>query len=451
MTPPEFFCPLPAFSANVEPSLSRGLLLAQLISLVLLLGILWMLPSPAAAQGRGGAGTRPDATLETLNQGEALIRAGRREKAEEKFGEVLKRDPSNAAALVWLGEISLSRRDLQKAEAYAQRAERANPNHAPVHALLGTIYEQKKEPRKAESEFKKALIIDPAYLQARLLLGRRYLADGKMDQALEQYREAAKAAPDNKSVRESMVMAYLQAGRTVDALNEVKAIVPKWPKDPALRNSLGALYGRNGDSTRALQEFQEALKLDPNFAPAYLNMGDYYLALNDRPKALENYIKAGQLSPALAEASWKAGDLYLADRKIDEAIAAYRRALQANPNAVVPTINLARVYSEERPDLKQALNLAQRAEKLAPADWYVNDVLGWVQFQMGKTDEAVRLLEKARRTEPRAARPRYHLGMAYLKQGKKTAAAAELREAVALAPSLPQRAEIDKLLEELPR
>jgi tetratricopeptide (TPR) repeat protein len=272
-----------------------------------------------------------------------------------------------------------------------------------------------------------------------------------MDQALEQYREAAKTAPDNKSIRDSLVMAYLQAGRPVDALNEVKAMVPKWPKDPALRNTLGALYGRNGDSTRALQEFQEALKLDPNFAPAYLNMGDNYLALNDRPKALENYVKAAQISPTLAEASWKAGDLYLADRKVDEAIAAYRRSLLANPNALIPTINLARIYTEERPDLKQALNLAQRAEKLAPADWYVNDVLGWVQFQMGKTDEAVRLLEKATRTEPKAARPRYHLGMAYLKQGKKAAAGAELRQAVALGPNLPQRAEIDKLLDELPR
>ena len=34
---------------------------------------------------------------------EALIRTGQLEKAEEKFNEVLKRDPKNVAALVWLG------------------------------------------------------------------------------------------------------------------------------------------------------------------------------------------------------------------------------------------------------------------------------------------------------------------------------------------------------------
>ena len=41
--------------------------------------------------------------------------------------------------------------------------------------------------------------------------------------------------------------------------------------------------------------------------------------------------------------------------------------------------------------------------------------------------------------------------MAYLKRGKKAAAGAELRQAVTLAPKLPQRADIDKLLDELPR
>ena len=55
--------------------------MTQLFSLVLLLGILWVLPSPATAQAPAGA------------------------------------------ALIWLGEIALPRRDIQKAEGYTQRAE----------------------------------------------------------------------------------------------------------------------------------------------------------------------------------------------------------------------------------------------------------------------------------------------------------------------------------------
>jgi Flp pilus assembly protein TadD len=128
----------------------------RLYSLALLLGILWVLPSPVAAQAPGGAGARQDVNLETLTQGEELFRSGQLEKAAEKFNEVVKRDANNAAALVWLGEIALSRRDIQKAQGYAQRAERANPNHAPVHSLLGAIYEERKDPKRRESSGCKA-------------------------------------------------------------------------------------------------------------------------------------------------------------------------------------------------------------------------------------------------------------------------------------------------------
>jgi tetratricopeptide (TPR) repeat protein len=226
-------------------------------------------------------------------------------------------------------------------------------------------------------------------------------------------------------------------------------LIKQRPQDPALHNTLGALYGRSGNPAKALQEFQEALKLNPKFGPAYLNIGDNYLAQNDRPRALENYLRAGQLTPALDAAHRNAGDLYLVDKKIDEAIAAYRRALTANPNNVLALANLARIYTEERKDLKQALSLAKQAERLAPKDWYVKDVLGWVLYETGKTSEAVKRLEEARALDARAPRLRYHLGLAYLKQGKKNQAATELRTALELAPNMTHGDEVRKILGEL--
>jgi len=157
------------------------------------------------------------------------------------------------------------------------------------------------------------------------------------------------------------------------------------------------------------------------------------------------------VSPTLAEAHWKAGDLYLADRRIGDAIGAYRRALTADPKAVVPLTNLARIYTEERKDLRQALELAQRAEPLAPKDWYVQDVLGWVLCESGRVPEAIQHLQEAARLEPAAGRARYHLGMAYLKQGKKDEAVAELKTALTLAPSRERRAAIEKVLSGLSR
>jgi Flp pilus assembly protein TadD len=123
----------------------------------------------------------------------------------------------------------------------------------------------------------------------------------------------------------------------------------------------------------------------------------------------------------------------------------------ANPNNVLALANLARIYTEDRRDLKQALDLAQQAERLAPKDWYVKDVLGWVLYETGKIPEAVKRLEEARALDARAPRPHYHLGMAYLKQGKKDQAATELRTALDLAPNMAPRDEVRRILGELGR
>ncbi|PYM44492.1 MAG: hypothetical protein DME16_20860 [Candidatus Rokuibacteriota bacterium] len=76
-------------------------------------------------------------------------------------------------------------------------------------------------------------------------------------------------------------------------------------------------------------------------------------------------------------------------------------------------------------------------------------MLGWSLYESGKTAEAVPHLEEAKRLEPLAARARYHLGMAYLKFGMKSEAAAELRAALALAPNLPQRDAVEGILSNL--
>jgi tetratricopeptide (TPR) repeat protein len=352
--------------------------------------------------------------------------------------------------MVWLGDIALSRRDLGLAESYARQAQTINAGHPASHALLALVHEGRNDPARAEEELRAAIRLAPSYIPPYLLLVRHYLRASRVDEAIAQGVAALKVAPNRPGIRETLLVAYIQAGRSPEAITEAHALIKQRPKDPALHNTLGALYGRSGDPSRAAREFHEALRLDPKFSPAYLNLGDSYLVRNDRARALQSYLEAGRLTPMLAEAHRRAGDLYLADKRIDEALAAYTRALIADPKAVGALTNLARIYTEERRDLKQAVELAQRAESLAPRDWYVQDVLGWSLYESGKIDEAVPRLEEAKRLEPQAARARYHLGMAYLGRGMKSQAASELRAALSLAPNLPQRDAVEKTLADLP-
>jgi Flp pilus assembly protein TadD len=83
--------------------------------------------------------------------------------------------------------------------------------------------------------------------------------------------------------------------------------------------------------------------------------------------------------------------------------------------------------------LKEAYALIEKAQKMAPGDPFIMDSMGWVQFRMGKLDEAESQLRKAYelRNDPEIA---VHLGEVLWKKGQHDDARKLLREAQAKDP-----------------
>jgi tetratricopeptide (TPR) repeat protein len=83
--------------------------------------------------------------------------------------------------------------------------------------------------------------------------------------------------------------------------------------------------------------------------------------------------------------------------------------------------------------LKEAYQLIDKAQKMAPADPFIMDSMGWVQFRLGKLDEAESQLRKAYqlRNDPEIA---VHLGEVLWKKGQREDARKMWREAQAKDP-----------------
>jgi Flp pilus assembly protein TadD len=83
--------------------------------------------------------------------------------------------------------------------------------------------------------------------------------------------------------------------------------------------------------------------------------------------------------------------------------------------------------------LKEAYALIEKAQKIAPADPFIMDSMGWVQFRLGKLDEAEAQLRKAYelRSDPEIA---VHLGEVLWKKGQQDDARKLWREAKAKDP-----------------
>lgn len=130
----------------------------------------------------------------------------------------------------------------------------------------------------------------------------------------------------------------------------------------------------------------------------------------------------------------------------EAAIAAYKEALRNRGDDHTAMNNLGYAYAEAPPagrNLDEALGLTTRAVKLARErnvpDAQVGvfvDSVGWVQYRMGRSVEAIVTLTEALELCPEQADVPYHLARAYLAVGRREDAVVMLRRAVAMNPSL---------------
>ena len=83
--------------------------------------------------------------------------------------------------------------------------------------------------------------------------------------------------------------------------------------------------------------------------------------------------------------------------------------------------------------LPEARELIQKALTFAPDDPFIRDSLGWVEFRMGRNEEALRILEAAYKTRP-DAEIGAHLGEVLWVTGKRERAVAIFKEGLLLSP-----------------
>jgi tetratricopeptide (TPR) repeat protein len=83
--------------------------------------------------------------------------------------------------------------------------------------------------------------------------------------------------------------------------------------------------------------------------------------------------------------------------KLDVMEADLRRVIELRPEHAHAYNALGYTFAERNQRLDEAFELVQKALKFAPNDVFIQDSLGWVQFRLGQTDEALKTLKNAYR------------------------------------------------------
>ena len=252
--------------------------------------------------------------------------------------------------------------------------------------------------------------------------------------------------------RQALGLIYLRQGRVDESITELNLIVTAWPKDYKSRYYLATAYEERGDNDKALEQFRlidqnskyyqnaqmhivhllilkekfdDALKtleklmaLDPDNTDLYLMLAAVYEAQEKYDQAI-NAVKEGiKRDEKNVSLRFRLGVLLDKAGQKEACLQEMRQLLEIDPDNADALNYIGYTYAEQGVRLDEALFLIQKALKLKPDSGYIIDSLGWVYFQMGQYEKALRTLLKAVTLTGEDPTIYEHLGDASLKLEK---------------------------------
>lgn len=334
---------------------------------------------------------------------EILIRQNRLDDAEAVVRKMDEDFPSARTALL-LGDLNKSRYNDSTALRYYKKALALDPDFIPAYFGVAEVYRMERNfyyyfqnidvflsspdmnPEMKASYFQEivfpsgmvqvfksqvdtmilcTLHAHPEDTTVLSLAGSYYIAVDSVDRGLELLRRNVDLHPDVKSVHSALLgqLYYLEDWEQL--IPAAAQTVESFPEDITLREVLAIAYWQHG-------EIEEAVKV-------------YHRILKDIPKD----------HPMLINCYGSLGDLYheLGNRR--QSYACYEKGLKIDDNYSPILNNYAYYLSEERRNLKKALEMSRKTILNEPENATYLDTYGWLLYLTGDYEQARKYLKDA--------------------------------------------------------
>jgi cellulose synthase operon protein C len=231
--------------------------------------------------------------------------------------------------------------------------------------LLGRLYDELGDAEKAQADFKRALAIDPHALDARRRLIALYERTGRDADALTEYRRLIASAPGEPRFRLELAERLMKAGDRDEAVKIAQAL-GRESTDPSLHAQLAELYTRWNLAELAMREQELLVRLEPGEDAHLVALGELWWQKGNKKRALELWRRLLGPRPQAGGAEGP---------------------VSGRGPKVAAMTRLAEVYIEH--DMApEALDLYQKAQKLAPNDLLVQKGLGGALERLHRDAEA---------------------------------------------------------------
>jgi tetratricopeptide (TPR) repeat protein len=372
---------------------------------------------------------------------EALAGAGKFAAARTELQKIIKLEPQDGPTYLRLGQIDRqegkfdqARQELEKARslmsdnsaqlevAYQQvLLEDAAGNEDKAVQLLQALLKQSERP---DGKYTPGEAVNRAVFMERL--GSIYRTQEKFAQAMEVFQQVKALGGDHEARAEGLIIETLRSSRQPQkALEAAEAAVKKYPNERSLSILLATLLGESGRTAEAIQQLKAMVKGSSADREIYLTLAQVYSQGKQFPAAEESARKALELSTKPDDQEYPhfvLGSIYERQRKYELAEEQFRQVLASNPLNAAACNYLGYMLADRGVRLDESVKYIQKALEIEPNNGAYLDSLGWAYYKMSRFDLAEPHLVKAAGLITGDPTIQEHLGHVYLQLGKTQAA-----------------------------
>lgn len=305
-------------------------------------------------------------------------------------------DASPVVRLAYARQLTLLQR-YSEAEPQLETLVRTQPDQMGHWLLLAAIRLELKKPDQAETALQPVLAqaqqpveanktspaLTPDLEQAYLLMAQAAELRGKTQDALD-WMERADPRREKLLTQGQRARLLIRQGRTAEARALIRALPEAEPRDAVLK------YQTEAQILRDARQWQDAYEVLRDATQRFPDESDL---LYDRAMMAERL------------------------RRYDEMERLLKAVISMAPDSPNAYNALGYTLADRGIRLDEARTLIERALSLRPGDPFITDSLGWLEFRLGRTDEALRLLHQAWTARP-DAEIAAHLGEVLWQQGQ---------------------------------
>jgi tetratricopeptide (TPR) repeat protein len=365
--------------------------------------------------------------------GQAAEQMGDTKRAMAEYREAIRVDETATDASLLLAKIHFSLAEWEPAQQFAERHIRVRPYSGPeAHMIAARAAgaQGNYEVGVRLLEGLRARAGDgpvPRVELARLLRassGNQAAADSMLKSGLDLNAIA------NLSALRSLVQDLLALERADEALALIDQAIAANTPNTELLNLKGRVLVGLGRVEEGKATLEAAVQVDATRAgQALQELASIAVREGDLEAALTLANNAVSADPEDPESRYLAAQISAMQGQPKEAMRLLRATLRLEPGHPGACNDLAWRLTQSDGDLNEALELAERATRIAP-NWSTYDTLGWVQLHRGSVNAAVEAFESSLKLKPEAQSTQYHLALAVSKQGDRDRAVLLLKTAL---------------------